>query len=113
MALLKKRGHARRIRREPKKPAPARAPVNFASADLLRSGAGVEHRHGAAVLRPARDVVTYRDRALLAVGDRAHAAGLHAARDEILTHRLGAPRAERNIVLARAALVSMAFDREG
>ncbi len=48
-----------------------RAPV-LKSGKSDRSGAGVQHRDGAAVLRPARDVVADRDRAFLAVGDRAH-----------------------------------------
>src|ERR1700731_4591543 len=78
----------------------------------LRSGAGVEHRHGAAVLRPARYVVADRDRPFLAVGNRAHAMRLHAARDQIVVHGLRAPGAERDIVFARAALVGMAFDEE-
>ena len=38
------------------------------------SGAGVQHRDGAAVLRPARDVITHRDRTFLAIGDRPHPA---------------------------------------
>src|SRR5205085_8853962 len=35
--------------------------------------AGAEHRHSAAILRPAGNVVANRDRAFLAVGDRPHA----------------------------------------
>src|SRR5581483_7849748 len=95
------------------KPAPLRAP---ARANLRRSRslrACVQHRDGAAVLRPARDVVTHRDRALLAVGDRAHALRLHAARDQIVAYRLGAPCTERDVVFARAALVGVALDGEG
>src|SRR3954449_12735000 len=77
----------------------------------LRGGA--EDCHSAAILRPAGDVVANRDRAFLAVGHRAHAAGLDAARSEIIAHRLGPASAQRNVVFARAALVGVAFDREG
>src|ERR1041385_5826745 len=80
------------------------------TADL---GAGVvEHRDGAPVLRPARDVIAYGDRAFLTVGDGAHAVGGDAARDEIVAHRLRTPGAERDVVLAGAALVGVAFDGE-
>src|SRR5262245_12725547 len=78
----------------------------------MSSAAGVEHRDGAAVLRPARDVVAHRDRPLLAVRDGAHAISVDAARDHIVAHRLRAAGAERDIVLARAALVGMTFDGE-
>src|SRR5207253_4042441 len=80
-------------------------------ASRLRGGA--EDRHSAAVLRPARNVVADRDRAFLAVGHRTHAAGLDAARGEIIANRLGTAGAERNVVFAGAALVGVAFDREG
>ncbi len=78
-----------------------------------RSGAGVQHRDGAAVLRPAGDVVTDRHRTLLAVGDGAHTVRIDAARSEIAAHRLGAACAECDVVFAGAALVRMAFDGEG
>src|SRR5690606_24146222 len=42
-----------------------------------------------------------------------HAGDIDAARGEIITHRLGAPGAERDVVFARAALVGVAFDDEG
>src|SRR3984885_5632700 len=73
---------------------------------------GVQYRDGAAILRPARDVVTDRDRAFLAVGDRPHPAGIDAARGEEGANRLGAPRPQRDVVFAGAALVGMAFDGE-
>ena len=38
--------------------------------------------------------------------------GIHAARGEIVAHRLRTTRTERDVVLARAALVGMAFDGE-
>src|SRR6185436_20498405 len=81
------------------------------AAPALRGGA--EDGHRAAVLRPARYVVADRDRAFLAVGNGAHAAGLDAAGRQIVADRLGAAGAERDVVFARAALVGMAFDREG
>src|SRR5262245_38424196 len=77
------------------------------------SRAGIEHRDGAAVLRPAGDVVAYRDRPFLAVGDRAHAADLDAARGKVVAHRLGATGPERDVVFAGAALVGVALDQEG
>src|SRR6185503_20526257 len=89
-----------------------KAPPEKASGRNPASGARAEHGDRAAVLRPAGDVVTHRHRALLAVGDRAHAARRDAARGEIVADRLGAPRAERDVVFARAALVGVAFDRE-
>src|SRR6202041_455207 len=80
-----------------------------ADADLR---ALIKHRHGAAVLRPARDVVTHRYRPFLAVGDGVHALRHHAARDEIRLHGLRAPGAERDIVFACAAFVGVTFDGE-
>src|SRR3954464_5252028 len=80
---------------------------------MVRLRTRVEHRYRAAVLRPAGDIVTHRDRALLAVGDRAHAVRLDTARGQIVAHRLRAPGAERDVVFARAALVGVALDREG
>src|SRR5262245_26602079 len=72
-----------------KQPAPRRAPACRPHPNReLRTG--VEHRDRAPVLRPARDVVAHRDRAFLAVGDRAHAAGVDAARNQIFAHRLRA-----------------------
>ena len=78
--------------------------------DRLRTYA--QHSDGAAVLRPAGDVVANRDRTLLAVRDRPHALSLDAARDQIVTHRLRAACTQRDVVLARAALVGMALDGE-
>src|SRR4030081_1497448 len=76
------------------KPAPEGAGLKFCKDRWNASGAGVQHRHRAAVLRPAGDVVTHRHRAFLAVGDRAHPVGIDAARGEIALHRLGAARTE-------------------
>ena len=85
----------------------------FDPTGCLKSGSRIEHRHRATILRPAGNIVADRDRALLAVGDRAHALRLDAARGEIVAHGLCAPGAERDVVFARAALVGMALDGEG
>src|ERR1700704_5315050 len=76
-------------------------------------GTGIEHGHDAAVLRPARNIIAYRDRTLLAVGDRAHALRRDAARDQIVAHRWRAPSAERDVVFARTAFVGVALHVEG
>src|SRR5215831_1713923 len=81
-------------------PAPDGAGCPLPPTSSLRTG--TEHGHGAAILRPARNVVADRDRPLLAVGDRAHALRLHSARDQIVTHRLRTPGPERDVVFARA-----------
>src|SRR5215207_4613024 len=78
----------------------------------LRPSPSIEDRDGAAVLRPARDVVAHRHRPLLAVGDRADAGGGDAPRSKIVAHHLGAAAAEREVVFARAALVGVALDQE-
>ena len=82
-----------------------------------RSGArfvaAVEHRLGAAILRPAGDVVAHRHGPLLAVGDRADALGVDAVLGQEVAHRRGALGAERDVVLARAALVGVALDGDG
>ncbi len=91
------------------RPTPAKA--------ILRSGAGlathVEHRLGAAILRPAGDVVADRDRPLLAVGDGADARGANALLGQEVTHVLRALGAEADVVFPRAALVGVALDRDG
>src|SRR5512145_40874 len=69
---------------------------------------GIHHCYPAPVLRPARKVATDCDRPLLAVGDRPHAMRLDATRGQIFAHGLGTARAERDVVLARAALVGVA-----
>src|SRR5580658_8398736 len=76
-------------------------------------GALVEHGHGAAILRPAGNIVAQRHRPFLAVGDGAHAGRRDAARDQVLAHGFGAAGAKCDVVFARAALVGMAFDGEG
>src|SRR6516164_9701114 len=92
------------------KPAPERRRHFMYRTERLR--AGVQHGDGAAVLRPAGDVVADRDRALLAVRDGAHAAAIDAAREHVGLDRLGAAGAERDVVFAGAALVGVAFDGE-
>src|SRR5438105_2218954 len=88
-----------------------RAPV--APSPRCSSGTGIENRDRAPVLRPAGDIIADCDRALLAVGNRAHALPLHAARNQIIARRLRATGTERDVVFARAALVGMPFDQEG
>src|ERR1700753_2012339 len=73
--------------------------------------ARVQDGDGAAILRPAGDVVADRDRAFLAVGDRAHAARIDTVRRHIGLDRLGAAGAERDVVFAGAAFVRVTFDR--
>src|SRR5579883_671508 len=72
----------------------------------------VDDRHAATVLRPGRLVRADHRRTLLAVADRRHAIRRDAERDEHVLHRGGATLAESQVVLARAALVAMAFDRD-
>src|SRR5262249_55956983 len=78
--------------------------------DALRTDP--KHGHRATVLRPARNIIADSNRTFLAVGDRPHALWLDTARSQIITRRLRTTRAERDVVLARAAFVGMAFDRE-
>src|SRR6185503_2184472 len=75
--------------------------------------AAVEHGLGAAILRPAGNVVAHRHRALLAVGNRADALGIDAVLGQEVAHRLGAPRTQSDVVLAGAALVGVALDGDG
>jgi hypothetical protein len=71
----------------------------------------IEHRHGAAILRPTGNIIAHHDWPLLAIGDRAHALARDAARHQILADRFGAPRAKRDVVFARATLVGVALAR--
>src|SRR5262245_57261518 len=80
------------------------------ASNLLRTDP--EHGDCAAILRPAGNIITDRDRPLFTVGDGPHALALDAARDQIVAHRLRATRTYRNIVLARPALVGVALNRE-
>ncbi len=52
------------------------------------------------------------ERALLAVGDRPDARSVHAERDEVFLRGVGAPVAQREVVLGRPALVAMPLDQE-
>src|SRR5512135_1595875 len=74
-------------------------------------GPGIQHRLRATVLRPAGDVVTHRDRPFLAVGDGPHPGSADAMRGQIRLYRGRTARTERDVVLPRAALVGVAFDR--
>src|ERR1700722_7598158 len=76
------------------------------------AGGAVEHGDGATVLRPAGNVVTDRDRPLLAIADRPHARSGDALGGEIIVSRLRALRTQREIVFARAPLVGVALDGE-
>src|SRR5215467_1995316 len=82
------------------------------SASAPKSRTSVKHRDGATILRPARDVVTHRNRTLLAVRDRSHPRGFDTARRQVVSHRLGATRSKGDVVFARAPFVRMAFDSE-
>jgi hypothetical protein len=88
--------------------------LHFCRLENCRSGTGAADRgDGAAVLRPAGDVVANRDRTLLAVGNGFQALGGNTPGDEEVAGGGGAAGAERQIVFARAALVGMAFDDDG
>src|SRR5262245_17565693 len=66
----------------------------------------------APVLGPARLVLLHAGGSLLTVTDDGDPTGLHALRDEVIHSRLGAPFAEGEVVLVRAALVAMPFDEQ-
>src|SRR5262245_44230773 len=63
-----------------------------------------------AILGPEGLVVVAADRALLAVGDDAHAALRHPLADQIVHRRLGPALAERDVVFVGAPLVAVALD---
>src|SRR6185312_12255422 len=65
---------------------------------------------GVAVLGPRLFVVAGIDRLLLAVGDRRDPARRDPVRHQEFAHSVGAAGAEREVVLAGAALVGVAFD---
>src|SRR5262245_32606738 len=75
-------------------------------------GGAVQHSLGAAILRPAGDIVANRDRALLAEGYGLDSACADAVAREVAPHRHGPLRTEREVVFARAALIGVAFDRD-
>src|SRR5208282_1059443 len=75
--------------------------------------ATLEHSDGAAVLRPAGNVVADRDGAFLAITNRLDPRGGHPARLQIILGRFGAAGAEGEIIFARAALVGVTLDGEG
>src|ERR1700754_2913439 len=64
-------------------------------------------RHRAAVLGPAVLVRAERYGALLAVADRGQTARVDAEADQVVLGRIGAPLAQREVVVARAALVAV------
>src|SRR6202040_2162011 len=98
---------------EPKQNRRPKAPAANVCEQRACLRAGVQDRDGTAVLRPARDVVADRDRALLAVGDRPNPRWIDAAGGEEGTNRLGAAWAGRDIVFAGAPPLGMAFHGEG
>src|SRR5476649_542087 len=67
----------------------------------------VDDRHAAAVLRPGGLGRADHCRTLLAVADPRDTLGRDAQGDEDVLHRIRTALAERQIVLARAALVAM------
>src|SRR5690606_4559805 len=63
-----------------------------------------------AVLGPCRLVRALSDRTLFAEADGVDAGGGDAAADQVRAHGLGATGTQGQVVLARAALVGVAFD---
>src|SRR5579864_2647209 len=82
------------------------------SAETEREARSVDAGDGVAVLRPGLLVVARHRRPLLAIADGLDAGGIDAERDQSLLRRIGAALAEAQIVLARAALVAIAGDRD-
>src|SRR5262249_31593082 len=89
----------------------AGAPCTPRSARAVSAKPSVDGRHAAPILRPRGFVGADHRRTLLAVADGRDAIRRDAERDEHVLHRLGAALAEREVVLPRAALVAMTFDR--
>ena len=90
--------------------------AGHAGANLLQPGMGsnlVDDGDRTAVLRPGGFVMTVNGRALLAVADGLEATGIDTEGDQRVLGRGRTTLAEGEVVLARAALVGMAFDREG
>src|SRR5579875_3216005 len=65
----------------------------------------------AAVLLPARLIMVGAERMLLAPAHRSQPIGSHAERNQKLACRIGAPLAQSEVVLERAALVTVSLDR--
>src|SRR5262249_41154567 len=83
--------------------------------DVVRESAPLPALHEevrAAVLRPARVVMIAALWSFLSVADRRYACRLNALRDEVIHRGLGAPIAERQVVLFGAALVAVPFDEQ-
>src|SRR3546814_14510596 len=76
-------------------------------------GASVNDEDAAAVLGPGGVVGAEHSRPLLTVADGGEAGGIGAQRNQIVAHCIGPAIAEGQVVLARAALVRMAFDGQG
>jgi hypothetical protein len=73
----------------------------------------VDRRHAATVLRVAGLVGVGADRTLLAVGDRADPRLIDAESRQVVRDRVRAAFAERQVVLAGAALVAVTLDGDG
>src|SRR5690606_18771104 len=69
--------------------------------------------HSAAVLAPAALAGVEANRTLFAVGHRVEAARIDAEAHKVILRSISATTAKSEVVLARAALVSMTFKREG
>lgn len=74
------------------------------------SRAIVEHGLRPSVLRPARYIVAHRHRPLFAVGNMPNALGGNAVARQEVSHRDSTASAERDVVLAGAALIGMSLD---
>src|SRR4029077_20082864 len=105
-AAIFRHGHpAFQRKRRSRGPASSKIPAQpVAVAPLLQLG------DSAAVARPGGLVGADRIGTLLAVADRLDARRRDALGDQILAGGVGAALTERQIVLARAALVAVAFD---
>src|SRR6266436_5407393 len=87
---------------------PARSPGHARDGNLARRRDQIV----AAILLPSRFIVSGRARTLLAVADRGDACRVQREVLEIVLGRLGTSLAERQVVLARAALVAVPLDAD-
>src|ERR1700693_1460386 len=91
-----------------------RARRGTARSAIVRSGAllGRDQEMGAAVLLPAVFSGLAAEGALLSVGDRLDARGIHPERQEVFLGRVGPPVSQGEVVLRGPALVAVPFDEE-
>src|SRR5512147_587909 len=92
-------------------PAGRLARIQIASDSL--GGRRARHGDAAAILRPGRLAVAWIVRPLLAVADGLDAVRRDAEGNQVVLDRGRAPVAERQVVLAGAALVAMTLDGHG